>query len=294
VSVAGEATQDERLRRRRETTESSTEQSLESLTDHEREKVAEKGRLSAVTVYSIIRSEGEEELNRPIQSLWWSGVAAGVGISASVLAEGILHVELEGYAFRPLIENFGYTVGFVLVILSRLQLFTENTISVVLPILSRPSWRRLWLGLRLWGIVFAANMLGTFFTAATAVWPGTVSPEHVEGMLVISRSFAEMQGIDALLYGIPAGFFIASIVWMLPSSKGFEILTIILFTYFIALGHFSHVIAGSTEVFLLMIMGEMTLETAALGLILPTLAGNVIGGTGLFALLAYGQVHEEV
>ncbi len=277
-----------------ETPEEVAERAERKLTDTERDHVADAQRLSARTVYAVIRREGEEELHRPPSSLWWSGVAAGVGISTSVLAEGVLHAELDGSPNLHLIENLGYTVGFVLVILSRLQLFTENTISVVLPVLAEPRAEKFLRTARLWSIVFCANMIGTFATALLAVHGQVAAPEYVEGMLAISRHYAELAGIPALARGVPAGFYIAAVVWMLPSAKGFEIFVMMLFTYLIAVSDFTHVVAGATEVFLLVVAGELALSDAAFGLILPTFLGNVIGGTGLFAILAYAQVHEEM
>ena len=255
--------------------------------------IAHRG-LSAVAIYSVIRHEGEEELSRPAISLWWSGVAAGLGISTSVLAEAMLHDQLTDSPYQHLIENLGYTVDFCLVILSRLQLFTENTITVVLPILARPRRRKFLQAAKLWGIVFTANMAGTFLAALLAIYAGTTTPALTESMLEISRHFAESSGITALLLGIPAGFIIAALVWMLPSAKGTELFVIMLFTYLIAACDFTHVIAGSNEVFLLVLNGEMNIITAIADLIVPTLIGNIIGGTGLFAMLAYGQVHEEM
>jgi formate/nitrite transporter FocA (FNT family) len=113
-------------------------------------------------------------------------------------------------------------------------------------------------------------------------------------MTEISRHYADHTAWEALAYGIPAGFFIAALVWILPSSRGFELLSIILITYLVAIGGFTHVVAGSGEAFLLLLQGEIGLFTAVFELLVPTLAGNVIGGTGLFALLAYGQVMEEL
>lgn len=277
----------------RERREQETAQGDEALTESERDQVEEHRRLSSLTVYSIIRREGEEELQRPVLSLWWSGVAAGLGISTSVLAEGILHHELAGHPQQKLFENFGYTLGFVLVILSRLQLFTENTITVILPLLNQPTRLKLWQTLRLWTVVLVANMAGTFATAFITLYAGTTTPEYVEGMLEISRHFAEKSPWEAFAHGIPAGFFIAGIVWMLPSARGFEIFVIVVFTWLIAVGDFAHVVAGATEVFMLLLEGELDVG-GALGLLLPTFLGNVLGGTGLFALLAYAQVHQEM
>ncbi|PJJ85480.1 formate/nitrite transporter FocA (FNT family) [Brevirhabdus pacifica] len=260
----------------------------------EKAQIAERQGLSSVTVYSIVRHEGIEELSRPVQSLWWSGVAAGIGITTSVYAEAILHTGLQGHPYLSLLESLGYTVGFVLVILSRLQLFTENTLTVILPLLNNFSLSRAGVAARLWGVVFAANLTGAAATMAVTLYFGTATAEHIEAMLVISREYAHNAGWTAMWLGVPAGFFIAALVWMLPSSRGFEIFTIILFTFLIAAGGLTHVVAGSAEAFLLVFNGEMGVFDAAFTLILPTFIGNVLGGTGLFALLAYAQVEEEL
>jgi formate/nitrite transporter FocA (FNT family) len=250
-------------------------------------------RLSAITVFETIRLEGDEELNRPVVSLWWSGIAAGLALSTSVLAEAILYRVLAGNPAREVIAALGYALGFVIVILSRLQLFTENTLSVVLPVLDDPSADHWWRSARLWAVVFVANLVGTFVTAFISLKLGTTTPENTAAMLEVSHKVLEQTGWTGFVHAIPAGFFIASIVWMLPSSKGFEIFTITVFAWLIAAGGFSHVVVGSAEVFLLTIHGEIGFWTGLTTILLPALAGNVIGGTGLFAFLAYGQTEAE-
>ncbi|CTQ31575.1 formate/nitrite transporter family protein [Jannaschia rubra] len=281
--------------RERETREKTPTRTEKSLTREERNAVSEHGKLSALTVYSIILREGEEELSRPKTSLWWSGVAAGIGISTSVLVEGVIRANLgSDHIYINLIESLGYTFGFVLVIMCRLQLFTENTITVVLPLLAEPTRKRFLHIARLWAIVFAANMIGTFVTAALAVHGGILADEVLIAVLEISRHVAHFSPFKSLLLGIPSGFFIAALVWMLPSSKGSEVLIIIMFTWLIAAGGFTHVVAGSNEIFTLVFNGELGIVGAFGYHILPVLIGNVLGGTGLFAMLAYGQIHDEM
>jgi len=256
--------------------------------------VEENLRLKAPVVYEIIRLEGIEELERPARSLWWSGFAAGLAISTSVYCEGFLHALLPDAHWRPLVENLGYTVGFLIVILGRLQLFTENTITVVLPVLA--DWTRsnlLRVG-RLWAIVLAANIVGTFMSAVMVIHLGIIGSDHVAATLEVSRHFADKSSLQILQVAIPAGFLVAALVWALPSSKGSEFWIIATLAYVIALGDLAHVIAGSTEVFLLVLAGELGAITAVVSYLLPALVGNVIGGTGLFALLAYGQVRAEL
>jgi formate/nitrite transporter FocA (FNT family) len=112
-------------------------------------------------------------------------------------------------------------------------------------------------------------------------------------MLEVSRKVLETSGWTGLVRAIPAGFYIAAIVWMLPSSKGFEIFTVLIFAWLISAGAFAHVIVGSAEVFLLVVHGELGLWPGLSTILLPILAGNVIGGTGLFAFLAWGQTEAE-
>lgn len=279
----------------RESREQTPTSSEKSLTSKERDTVADRGNLSPLTLYSIILREGEDELQRPKISLWWSGVAAGVGISTSVLVEGIIRSDLgSDHPYLTLIESLGYTFGFVLVILCRLQLFTENTITVVLPVLADPTRSRFYRTARLWGIVLAANLFGTFLTAAISVHGGILAEDTLVAILEISHHLATLTPTETFLRGVPSGFFIAAMVWMLPSAKGSEVVVIVMFTWLIAAGGFTHVIAGSNEIFTLVLNGDMNIFTALIYHISPVLIGNILGGTGLFAMLAYGQVHEEM
>ncbi|HEX7060846.1 MAG TPA: formate/nitrite transporter family protein [Woeseiaceae bacterium] len=260
----------------------------------ENQEVEERQRLRSPLVYEIVRREAEVELARPAVSLWWSGVAAGIALSASLLAEGLLHRYLPDAAWRPAAESFGYCFGFLVVILGRLQLFTEQTVTAVLPVLADFCTHTLLRTARLWSIVLVANFVGTLLTAIITVHIGTTSAENLVAMLEVAREFAELTPVQAVAYGIPAGFFIAAIVWMVPSAEGAAFWVIVVVTYLIALGGFAHVVVGSAEVFLLQVAGELGVAQGLFGLILPSLVGNILGGTGLFAMLAYAQVQEEL
>lgn len=259
----------------------------------EKKDIAENQGLSPVSVYGIVHQDGMHDLQRPVLSLWWSGVAAGLGITISVTAEGVLHGLFSDAPYHAAIENLGYTLGFVLVIMGRLQLFTESTLTAILPLLAQRRLAMLTATARLWSVTLIANFAGTFLAIALATWGGAIPPEHVEGMLAVSRHFGRYTPWEAFRYGIPAGFYIAAIVWMLPAARGAGVLVIILFTYLIAMGDLTHSIAGSAEIFLLVIHGELGVIAGA-ALLGGTLLGNIAGGTGLFALLAHGQVLREL
>ncbi|MDZ7750757.1 MAG: formate/nitrite transporter family protein [Gammaproteobacteria bacterium] len=264
--------------------------------DRDKEKQADEyENVPSSVIFEAIRREGEHELSRPISALWWSGVAAGLAISTSVLCKGFLASILPHADWAAGISNLGYTVGFLIVILGRMQLFTENTITPILPLFLAPTRANFYQTARLWGIVFVANLVGCV-AAALVLVHGHILPEaRFEGILTVSRHYAEATAFDHFAWGIPAGFLIAALVWILPrmESAG-EVLLIVIVTYVIGLGGMSHVVAGSTELFILVVRGELGIAAAAFEGILPAFAGNVLGGTGIFAALTYAQVREEI
>ena len=121
----------------------------------EKKQVEERLAIGAHVVYETIRREGEEELARTASSLFWSALAAGLSMGFSFIAEGLLMARLPDQPWRPLISRAGYSIGFLIVILGRQQLFTENTLTVVLPLLLKKDLSTLVRMLRLWGWCWA-------------------------------------------------------------------------------------------------------------------------------------------
>jgi formate-nitrite transporter family protein len=247
----------------------------------------------ANVVHEAIRSEGEDELSRSVSSLGWSGFAAGLSMGFSLVAEGLLRAHLPDQPWRPLLAKFGYTLGFLIVVLGRQQLFTENTLTVILPLLLRKNMSTLKCVLRLWGIVLIANLAGAFVFALAVSHGSIFSPE-------VHRAFDEL-GSEAmsasfgtiLIRGIFAGWLIALMVWLLPAAETGRIAVIVIITYTVSLGGFTHVIAGSVEVLYAVSAGSISWLSYAAGFLLPTLIGNVIGGVSLVAALNHAQIETK-
>jgi len=264
------------------------------LSDDEIGSVAEKKAESARVVHEAIRLQGQDELDRPILSLLLSAFAAGVGISVSVLAETFLKLRLPPAPAFELVSSLGYPVGFVIVILGNLQLFTEQTVTAVLPVATHPTPRNFGRLARLWALVLAGNMLGTLLAAVLMAWQVILSAEQLAAATDLSARLLEHDFTRTLLLAMPAGFLVGSIAWIRPSANSGEFWIVTIITYVIAIGSFSHVVAGAVEAWLLWLTGHASLGWAVGGFILPALIGNIIGGTGLFALLAHGQVRHEI
>ncbi|HXC89991.1 MAG TPA: formate/nitrite transporter family protein [Stellaceae bacterium] len=264
------------------------------VSEHEIEDIEDRARLRTPVIYEIVRREGETEMERPITSLWWSGVAAGLSISFSLLAQAALLLHLPDVPWRPLVSSFGYSVGFLIVVLARQQLFTENTVTVVLPVmaeLTAANVRRL---ARMWSVVFAANMTGTFVAALFCTVTPVLAPDLRAAMLELSRAGMALGWVEMLFRAVGAGFLIAAMVWLIPSAEGAQFQVITMVTYLIALAGFAHIVAGSVEGFMLVLNGGLTIWDMIGRFIVPVLLGNIIGGTALFAVISYAQVMKEM
>lgn len=245
-------------------------------------------------IYEIVRKRGDEEMARPATSLWWSGVAAGLSMSFSLLTMAILFTHLPDTSWRRLVTSAGYPVGFLIVILGRQQLFTENTITAVLPVMKHFTLHNLARLARMWTIVFLANMVGTLFAAYFCTLTPVISPELREAMLQVSAESVKNGWIVTFFHAISAGFLIATTVWLIPGAETAKFWVIALFTFLIGAGGFAHIIAGSVETFMLVANGRLDVLSMLGGFTLPTLLGNIVGGSALFALISYAQVMEEI
>lgn len=248
----------------------------------------------AKEIHRAVREEGEAELERPASSLMWSGVAAGFAITASLVTEGRIHAALPESEWRPLVVALGYPVGFAIVILGRMQFFTESTITATLPLVTHPSRYAVWRTLRLWALVLLANLTGTAIAAAVVGGTAMTDPTVTEGMLSVSRQILAHGWWATFMGAIPAGFLVASIAWVLPNAREHAFFVIFAITYVVGVAGFSHSVLGSSEAFTLMWHGDVGIGQALFGLIAPAVLGNLAGGAGLFALLAHGQVRGEM
>ncbi len=262
---------------------------------HEEEKeVEDRSPPRAVVVFETIRREGELELRRPVLSLASSGLAAGLSMGMSLAGEGLLRSLLPDTKWRPLVDSAGYTLGFLIVVLGRQQLFTESTVTAILPLLDNPDkLQTLWRVVRLWLIVLVANLVGAAIFAWAAAHSPIFSAENRAAFLAIGRDAAAPAFGAIVVRGIVAGWLIALMVWLLPAADQTRLFVILIVTYIVGLGAFSHIIAGSVEVLYVVAAGHLSFVAYLGGYLLPVFLGNAIGGVALVSLLNYGQVVAE-
>lgn len=260
----------------------------------EREQAASHASLPPRVVHEIVRKEGDEELERDAGQLIWSGLAAGLSMGFSFLVQALLRSGLPAAPWSHLVDAAGYTVGFVLVVLGRQQLFTESTLTVVLPVLTRRDAATLVRALRVWGVVLAANLVGTWLFAAMLHFGSPFEPEVAPALAsladrTVSGTFGKM-----CLDGVLSGWLIALMVWLLPSARSARILAVVFITYVVALAQLSHVVAGSAEAAYAVLIGHAGAWDYCWRFLAPTLIGNTVGGVVFVALLNHAPVSADL
>jgi formate/nitrite transporter FocA (FNT family) len=264
------------------------------ISEHEVESVEELSTPRTPVIYEVVRRQGIEEMERPATSLWWSGLAGGLSMSFSLLAQSILESHIPNTSWRILVAAFGYSVGFLMTIMGRQQLFTESTITVVLPVLKDITFGNFGRMTRLWAIVLTGNLVGTLVAATFCRYSPVLPDAMVASMHEVSRALLPLSWWEMLFRAITAGFLIAAMVWMIPTAENQQLLVITLMTWLIAVSGSTHIVAGSMEAYLLAFAGDWPWWCVITNFIIPVFIGNVIGGTALFALISYAQVMEEI
>lgn len=260
------------------------------LSADERKDAHRRSTPSVAVVYEAIRQEAEVELNRPNAALFWSGLAAGLSIGFSFIAQALLQTSLPDTDWQELVSKLGYSVGFVIVILGRQQLFTENTLTPVLQVLKKKNLRSVKDTLRLWGVVLAANMLGTLAFATTLATTDVVDASNLAAFRTIALHALHGDFWNTLLRAVFAGWLIALMVWLLPVADSSRLVVIVIITYLVSIAGFPHIIAGSNEVFYALLTDLVSADDAIVQFFIPTLIGNTIGGVSLVSAINYAQL----
>jgi formate/nitrite transporter FocA (FNT family) len=263
------------------------------LGEPEKDKVDEHAPLRPMVIYEIIRAEGEVELKRPAAALLWSGFAAGLSMGFSFVAQALLKTDHPSGPGAEAMASAGYMVGFVIVVLGRQQLFTESTLTAVLPPLHDHDPKTWLKTLRLWSIVFAANIVGTWLFAAVLAFGHPLPPNTEPALARLASETMAHPFWNTLLRAVLAGWLIALMVWLLPSAGSASLLIIALLTWLVAFAKLSHIIAGSGESAYAVLTGAAPIGDYLLKFMIPTVIGNTIGGVALVAMLNHAPVSAD-
>ncbi len=246
-------------------------------------------RPSAQDIYEQVANNARQELGRSTISLIISGLAGGVFMGLSALGTAIALSMLGTSKPAEFTAKMFYPIGFIVVILGRSQLFTENTLYPVALVLAEK--KHFWQTMRLWAAVLPSNALGAFAFAALATLTNAVHPEVVQSLTQLGLEAIHRPPATIFWSGVMGGWIIATVAWLVSGSHSItgSVIIIWLLAFVVGLGNFAHCIAASGEVFAAILTGHAP-WIAFPQWFIPAVVGNICGGVGMVTLLEYGQV----
>jgi formate-nitrite transporter family protein len=260
--------------------------------EEEVEEVEKRERPRSAVIFETIRREGEEEFQRTSLALFWSAIAAGGSMTFSMITQGVIQARLPDAPWAHLVSSFGYTVGFLIVILGRQQLFTENTLTPLLPIFHQPTRHRFGNLARLWTVIFLGNIIAALLTSGLVAYSGAFPADTLKTFDELARSATSHPFLVLFAKAVFAGWLIALMVWLLPMAEQAAIFVIVILTYVVAAGDFAHIIAGSIEAMFGAWHGAISWGDV-LAFVVPTLLGNCVGGVAFVAAVSSAEIGAE-
>lgn len=252
----------------------------------------ESQRMTAPEILDLVKNSAREEVRRKPLGLAVSGVAAGMTMGLTALGTASLLTQLGPGKPQELLAMLGYPLGFVAVIIGRAQLFTENTLYPVILVLDEQ--RYLLRTLRLWIIVFIANVMGAAVFGLLAVRTAALTPELRQTLIELGSQAARHPAAHLFWSGVIGGWLIALVAWLVSASQWSiaQIAITYMVTFLVGAGHFAHCIAGSCELLSALAGGAISGGEYLRWLGLAA-SGNILGGITIVSLLNWGQVAAE-
>jgi len=241
--------------------------------------------------------QAHEEIERPAIALLLSGLSAGLDLGFGPFLMAVMMTSTAKelpHSVVQIVVNLAYSVGFVFVVVGRSALFTEQTTSAVLPVLSRRATVRQLL--RLWGLVLVANVVGgTVIAAVTSQVGPRLGVVDVEAFKEIAARLLDHPWWVMLLGAIAAGWLMGLLAWLVMASRETisQILIVVLTTFVIGIAGFQHSIAGTIEVLNAVFSGAGPTLGDFGQFLLWSVLGNAIGAVTFVALLKFGHVRAS-
>lgn len=253
-------------------------------------------------IFHTAVERGYGRLNRRRIDMGVSGFIAGMNVTFGALAAAAVTGAVQasiGTQFTLFAEVMGaivFPIGFILVIIGRSELFTENFLVPTAAVLAHKSKLRSLA--TLWSLTLAGNLLGAFVVAkmmSLEHYHGVPAAEtiahihHVADFLVLERDW------DAsFISGIFAGWLITLMTLLLLTTDNVtaKIAVIGFVGFLIMLNKFNHIVVNSAEIFMAIFTGDdkITYWAWFKNSFAPTLLGNIIGGLVFVTLLEYVKV----
>ncbi len=242
---------------------------------------------------------GAKRLSRPSIGDTMTSFIGGMSVSFGAVAMAWAAASLGGQAAPSpahLVGSLTFPIGFIILLVGKSELFTENFFLPVTAVLERRGTLRQLV--ELWSISLLFNLIGALVFALLISRPGVLDTAPARHMVELATAKVGYPFWTAFVKAIFAGWLMTLLTWLLIAVDGIGPRLMIIWSMatLIVLGNFNHVVISAAEIFMGMLLGaRISLGNWLLGNFVPALLGNVIGGVVFVTLLFYvqAQYHHE-
>ena len=231
---------------------------------------------------------GVAKARLPLLTLTLLGVLAGAFIGLGAMMAVLVGSDASlGFAASRVLSGLVFSLGLVLVSVAGAELFTGNNLLAMAWASRRITTREL---LRNWVVACLANLVGAAGVALLAWLAGKGALNHQQfarTAIGIATAKAELPWLQAFFSGVLCNVLVCMAVWMAMAGRSVtdKVLAIVPpITAFVAVG-FEHSIANMTFFPLAMLFGAPLGVADMLRNLFPVIAGNIVGGSVLVALV---------
>ena len=228
--------------------------------------------------------EGEERLGRSLPALLATGMVGGIDVGTGVLGL-LLVLTLTGSEIGGALA-FG--IGFIALSLANSELFTENFLVPIAPIVARRA--RVRSLLRLWGGTLAMNLVGGWIITLIVI---VALPETRPVAISLGERFVTSGvSLTSFASAVLGGVIITLMTWMERNTDSTisKIIAAEIAGFLLAAGHLNHAIVASLEMFAALHAGATFGYGVWLELLGWAVLGNVVGGVLFVTVLRLVQV----
>lgn len=243
---------------------------------------------------------GAKRLRRSLAGTSITALIGGMSVCFGAVAMAWMGASIGGNQPAPSASHaaaaLAFPIGFVILLLGKSELFTENFFLPVTGVLEgRGSLRQLG---QLWVVTLVANLVGGLVFALLISRSGVLDPAPAERLIDLALHQVEYPFVTALVKAVFAGWLMTILTWLLVAADalGPRLFVIWLIGTLIVLAEFNHVVISAAEIFMAMLLGAPITVGQWLGAnFLPALLGNILGGVVFVTLLSYvqAQYHER-
>ncbi|MGH9065767.1 MAG: formate/nitrite transporter family protein [Acidimicrobiales bacterium] len=242
---------------------------------------------AVVSAFERTVDEGIERLGRTTPVLLATGTVGGIDVGLGVFAL-FLVLRLTGSTG---LSALAFGIGFVALLLAQSELFTENFLVPITPVVAGKAPLRA-IG-RLWAGACASNLAGGWVLMAVVV-------AGFPQLDAVARRTAEHYvhagiSLESFCTALLGGTVITLMTWMEHSTEsvGAKIVAAVITAFLLAAGSLNHVIVMSLECFAALQAGAPFGYLTWAELAAWALFGNLVGGLGLVTILRLVQVGGE-